>query len=491
MKRAYSVIVVCQVCAAIAAVAALRWLATYVDPETFGRYSLYQSVIAVVSLFLISWPNAAVLRFGREEWTRDGRLGLTLAARMVLFIASIVVASVIAWTADAALRRFLHITTSPFLWVVAGLVVTPAAELAIYISQAVGRPQAYGYSPMITRCGFLVGVVLIPLRHQVVSWTYLAAWMITASLAATTIVVATLPRMSFSGFRVESPTLVAILKYSWTLPFAAMTTYIVNWVDSWVIRGVRGVGPVGVYNWAYQTTAIAALAFAPIAAILTPRVIDARVGADQKRIDRYARSLLPIIVLVSAAVALGMAVVFPALAIVASPAYADAYPVILILLAALPFQLLGYLVTPLGNAYERLLPKFVLVGAIVAISNAIGDLVLVPRIGISGAALSTATAFALGGVLQADVVRSCADFSALWRYTAPAWILIPAVVALLWAGPRVGGELILMGVAAAACAFGLRIRRATPPLGLTEKWDWLMRLPRALTLSDVGPTQPL
>lgn len=488
MKRAYSIIVICQACAAVAAVAALKALAVYVTPETFGQYSLYQSVVAAASLFLVSWPNAAVLRFGREEWTRHGRVGVTVAARLTLFVASVSVATAIGWIADPWLRGFLKIPTSPFYWIVAGVIVIPAAELAIYISQAVGRSEAYGYSPLVTRGGFLVGVVLIPLLHRDVTWTYLAACMVGATTAATATTVVKLPMASWSGFRMTSPALVAVLRYSWTIPFAAMSAYIVNWVDSWVIRGFRGVGPVGIYNWAYQTTAIASLACAPIAAILTPRVIDARLNADRERINRYARSILPVTAIASVAVAVGLTAVFPLLRIVASPAYAESYPVILVLMAAFPFQLLGYLVTPLGNAYESLIPRFVFVSAAVALFNTAGDLVLVPRMGISGAAISTAVAFAFGGVLQAVVVRSCANFHSMWRYTAPAWILVPTVAALCWAGPVMGAMLVLAGVVGTVGIYYVVLVWGTSsPINRRAGFHWLMGLPRALTLSDVTP----
>jgi len=270
-----------------------------------------------------------------------------------------------------------------------------------------------------------------------------------------------------------------------------MSVYVVNWVDGWVIREFRGVGPVGVYNWAYQTTAIASLACSPIAAILTPRVIDARVNDDRQRLDRYARAILPVTTIASAAIAVGMTCVYPILTVVGSSGYAGAYPIILLLVAALPFQLLGYLVTPLGNAYEALLPRFVFVGAAVALFNTVGDLALVPRIGVAGAAVSTASAFALGGLLQTAVVRGCAKFAPLWHYTAPAWILIPTVIVLLSAGPRTGGLVIVTAatVAAGICSlnrhFNGRFRPASSTLGE------LTRLPRALTLSDMtAPRRP-
>ena len=71
MGRSYLTVIVCQCIAAVATIATLRWLAVYVDPDTFGQYALFQSVVSAAALFFVSWPNAALLRFGREEWVRS------------------------------------------------------------------------------------------------------------------------------------------------------------------------------------------------------------------------------------------------------------------------------------------------------------------------------------------------------------------------------------------------------------------------------------
>src|ERR1700704_2116782 len=174
MGRSYVILVACQIVAAVSAIAALRWLALCVEPETFGRYALFQSVVSAAALFFISWPNAALLRFGREEWTRDGRVGVTFGARALMFAVCASVAVVVAWVLDARLRVFLHVDSSPFVWLALGVVVIPAAELAIYLNQAIGRTEVYGYSPAITRVGFLAGVMMAPLLGVQPGWKYLA-----------------------------------------------------------------------------------------------------------------------------------------------------------------------------------------------------------------------------------------------------------------------------------------------------------------------------
>lgn len=485
----YVIVIACQALAAVAAIAALRWLALYVDPATFGQYALFQSVVSAAALFFVSWPNAALLRFGREEWVRDGRVGITFAARALLFAGCTSLAIALAWLLDSRLRVFLHVELSPFVWVALAVIVVPAAELAIYLNQAIGRTEIYGYSPAITRVGFFAGVATIPLLAVHPGWTYLAGCMIASTAAAAVFSFATMPRATWYGFRVTSPTVVTLLKYSWTLPFAAVSTYVVNWIDMWVIRAVRGVGSVGVYSWAYQITAIAGLAFAPIAVVLTPRVIDARLKKDHLRIARYIDSILPLAIVFAGIIGLLFVFVFPAFQSIASPAYAPAYPVILILLAALPFQLIAYLVTPLANAYEGLLPRIVLVSAVIAGINAVGDVMLVPRLGISGAAVATTAAFTLGAFLMIIVVRSEGlPFAPLWQYAIPAVIVLPSVAVLCWAGPKLGAVAITAGTLIWLTSAAYRHRATWSKLNRPTSLRIFTALGRALTLSE--PVSP-
>jgi O-antigen/teichoic acid export membrane protein len=483
--RSYFTVIACQVAAAVAAVAALRWIAVHVSPEILGRYTLYQSVISAGGLFLISWPNAALLRFGREEWTSQGRLGTTIGARLTLFVVTAAVALMLAWVIDPWLRRFISVSASPFPWVALGLIVMPVGELAVYASQAVGRTSVYGYSPLIIRVGFLSGVLMIPFVGQTVDWTYLAGWFIGASAAAALFVVGTLPSRVWSGLTIDRSTIVTLVRFSWTLPFAGVSAYVVNWIDSWVIREMRGVAVVGVYNWAYQITTVAGLAFAPIAVVLTPRVIDARLRDDPAAIQRYADAILPAAMLLTAAVAIVLVGVRPALQALGAPEYNAAYPVLLILLGMLPIQLITYLVTPITNALESLLPRVVLVSIAIAAINTVGDLLLVPRLGIAGAAIATVSAITTGTLLLVVLIRrEGVAFNSTWYYALPLAALAP-LVATGVAGWTTGSmaavsgiTVVLTGTTALAM---IPMAGARPPLLLTSGLR-LAKLVRALTL---------
>jgi O-antigen/teichoic acid export membrane protein len=179
---------------------------------------------------------------------------------------------------------------------------------------------------------------------------------------------------------------------------------------------------------------------------------------------------VPAVTILAAMIALGLPAIFPVLRLVAAPAYLPAYPAILLLLSALPFQLIAYLVTPFGNAFERLLPRFVMVSAGIAALNALGDVALVPRVGMIGAAIATSGAFAVGALVLVAVVRSQGvPLGPMWQYATPAIVLLPSIAALLLLGPSAGTAVVIVSaaIAVAVVIVVLRFRRRNQRLAST------------------------
>lgn len=421
------------------------WLVSlHVSPDAFGRYSLYLAILGAATMLLVSWPNAALLRYGREEWVQHQRMGETLAARALLYAASVCGALILAWLLDPLLQAYLTIRASPFWWVALGIVLMPLVELAVYAHQAVGSRLPYGYVPLVGRTTFLVAIALIPLRGNEAEWEYLAASMAFGWLLSAVLTVATFPRRAWSRFRLTSDRLRRVLRYSWAIPLGALAAYTVNWVDAWVIQAYLGPEAVGIYTWSYQVTAMGGLAFAPLSAMLIPSMVDAHVVGDLQRLSRHGQRSLRLVVLVSIGGTVLLAAVYPILSTVAGPSYRAGYLVMLLLLSAIPFQLLGYLMSPVMAPFEALVPKGMLVNVGLALANVVGDLLLVPVVGITGAALATWAVFALSGVLQMCLVTRYVrglDFPSIPSFVVGS-LVMSAGGLLLWAvGPLWGAVL--------------------------------------------------
>ncbi len=411
-------------------------------------------------MFFISWPNAALLRFGREEWNQRKSLGKTLSTRLVLYTAGVGSVLVIAFLLNSSATRFLDMTESPFSLIAAGIILAPLAEIGIYANQATGRPISYGLTPLISQIIFLSGILLIPVLYVTADIKYLIFWFLTGAMFSAVTAIIILPRNVWHSFRPDRTVMSNILRYSWALPFGAIASYTVNWVDAWVIRAYMDTFNVGIYTWAYQITMIGSLAFPPLAVILAPYMIDARLSGDIDELSQHGYRSLRVVVLAGIAGTVLLGLVYPVLSTVVGSHYMQAYMIILILLSAIPFQLLGYLITPISNAFEFLIPRKVLISIGIAISNVFGDLILVPLMGISGAAVATWGVFFVGGIIQVYIVMKYVpkiSFPSLLSFSIGSLLMSVGVLGIWMSGP-VAGTLLCFALSITALMAARRIR---------------------------------
>jgi O-antigen/teichoic acid export membrane protein len=447
MIASYFIIVLLQGLASLLAILSLWQISLHVETAVFGQYSLYLSIIMAATMFLISWPNAALLRYGREEWKLNRKIGETLASRFVFYLVAVCVSIVGAWLLSPLLIGILKINTNFLFLVVIGIVIFPLAELAVYANQAVGKPVSYGYTPLVKQVIFFGGILLIPVMAIKVEVNYLIKVVLLASSIASIFALLSLPRCAWQSFRPSWMVLKKIFRYSWAIPLGAVAAYTVQWIDLWVIRIFMKTEDVGVYSWAYQLTALGGLVFTPLNVILTPTMIDAHLSGNYEQLSQYAQRLLRLMFLITIIGSLLLPAVYPVLATAVSSNYVLAYHAILVLASAIPFQLLSYLINPLLAPFANLIPKVALINSLMAIINVLGDFALVPLIGIVGAAISTWFVFSLGALLQIHLVKNYLTGIKMPRIFlfSLAGLIMPAGVFCLWStGPFLGALLCSM-----------------------------------------------
>jgi O-antigen/teichoic acid export membrane protein len=243
-----------------------------------------------------------------------------------------------------------------------------------------------------------------------------------------------------------------MLRYSWTIPLGSGAAYVIRWVDSWVIRLFADTTAVGLYNWAYQILDFGTAAFSITALLVTPAIIDARLASDRKRLEEYARRAFCLLALFSGSVLVILPCVHPLMQTLIAPPYHGAYSPLLILVGALPFQLMGYLVSPVANAFEHLVARAMFLNVVVAAANAALDFVLVPVFGYPGAAVATWMALAFSAAAQTWVYSRLIGVTLL-PLGGAVWVsALPALgcAAILVSGSSWSGTafcLILLGVA--------------------------------------------
>ena len=238
-----------------------------------------------------------------------------------------------------------------------------------------------------------------------------------------------------------------ILWYSVPLAFASVIYVVLGQVDSFVIGYFSTAEDVGIYRIGYSVAANLLIIFVSVSPVFKPLIAEARTDdrAVEQRFRTAVRWMMGLTLPMAIVLALGAEAY---LTLVFTPQYAIASVVVAVLC-------LGYLVSVTaggpdgallqGLGYSRLV---FINTALLLITNVVVSAALVPRLGITGAAIGTASALAIAGIaalVEVYVLRGIHPFSEAFLKVPIAGVpsLISGVVVVLLAPGHVAVALIL------------------------------------------------
>lgn len=369
-------------------------------PADYGRFALALSIAQTLAAVFLSWPNQALLRFGREEFTREARLGRAMATRLALHGALLVPALVLAGFAAGPLAAAAGL--EPALLRVAllfGLPLLSFSDLGVCTAQAAGVFRSYGWTPLALRLAQLGGLAAIALGAAS-GWGTLMTATLTGYGVGAIVAWSSIPRATWAGFRPSWLTARRMLRYARFQPLAILAALLINWMDLWFLTLFTDAESVGIYAWAYSVTLVVVTLLVPLAAVLAPRAVDYRLDGDHAAARQIMGAVGSTCVLLTCGIPVGVAGVAVLMDSANLGAYAAAAVPVLLLLAGTVFQLGSAAVEPLVYAYERAAPTMAGVLLAMAAVNAGADLVLIPLLGVAGPALATIAAYGTGMVLS-------------------------------------------------------------------------------------------
>ncbi|EPR36267.1 polysaccharide biosynthesis protein [Alkalidesulfovibrio alkalitolerans DSM 16529] len=412
----------------------LAGVTAVVPPQVYGRYILVLSCAQVVVGALLAWPNQGFLRYGREEFTAKSGIGGFLGARLALhggLLALLVPAAVLL---GPVLAEWADVGEGvAVLFLVMSFAIMPLSDMGGVAAQATGRFLAFGTSVFVQR---LLQVAVIGFIYAGLSATWEALYLASLAGYALAAILAWLlvPREAWAGLRVRSGDVRRLVAYGRLLPVSIMAAYLITWMDAWFIKFFLDAAYVGQYSWAYSVTLVATTLLVPVAAVLGPKAVDLHLSGEKGRQHGLSQGIRSACLLLAALVPLGLGLVALACAVLPLGDYGRASSVLLILCAGVAFQAGMALVEPRIYADERLVPRAVVISVAMAGLNALGNLLLIPRLGIEGAAFATAAAYGAGMFMQwtllgmpraGPVLAGLAGVgvAALFAVMPPAWSL--------------------------------------------------------------------
>ena len=215
---------------------------------------------------------------------------------------------------------------------------------------------------------------------------------------------------------------------------------IVNYGDRYFIGAFMGIGPLGTYAAAYALGSLTIVLCTPIDYVMYPAIAAAWNAGRTSDAIRHVEMMLQWLVVLLVPILSGLAVLArPMLVTVATEEVGAAAPVAVFVAA-------GFAILYIGIVGERVLGLANRPGTVTAIYAGLAvvnvglNTILIPRLGLMGAAVATLASFALYTVVTITKARARCHFalpvSIFWRSLIAG--LVGAIVALPLAGDGVG-----------------------------------------------------
>ena len=438
-----------QAAALLTTAAGVVVVSRLLGPTGYGSLTLAMAVAQYLVILVVSWTSAAVIRFGREEFVRAHQMRGVFGTRLAIAMVCLAIAMALVWLFRAPVSDLAGIPTSALGMIVVLSVVLTLADHVDGTLQASGDWTRYAWLGAVEKIVFVCVVALI-----------VASDAPSLRLILMAAVAAQIARVAFGSARilrvahVWPPCLDArigarILAYSWPLWFMFAVGYFSAFVEPFLIDRYVDTASVGVYQVAFQVSLLCAALLGPAGTMLFPAITTLRAQEREDVIRTLLERLVPQAAFIaSLAIAVGTVVAPFVLPAVFGAGYQGALQPLRVLFIAVAFQTLTILYGPVLAAYDMTKETAVLntVGGIAV--HLVPQLLLIPRFGTTGAALSWVIWYVCSATVLVLLVERRLGlhvrFVLLYPFTAAA-----AAVLVLSLGPMAGGLSVLALVAGA------------------------------------------
>lgn len=427
----------------------------------YGHLALLLTASQVFSFIVSAWTLTAIVQFGAREFAERRSLARTFWARTAIAAPWLAATAIVALTFAEPLAGFLAIPAEALVLVFAHFLLSAAMGTGSALLQAQDRMPRYGTGLLVDRLTALGSIVLFAAGDILAPLTALASYVL-SSLIATIFLFAGIGPRALMPVRIVATDVQALWRFS--LPLAAsqwLGIFGTQWTDFAIIRRYLSVGDLGSYALAYQLAGVLQQVTSIFATLMLPRY---SVIAHLGRREDLRRLLARVIPYWLLAYALALSLALMLAPLVVPAVFGDAFrpavdPLALLILASVELAILNTFGSIL-TAYQHLWPLTVSV-LLSAAANVALDLLLIPQLGTSGAALSTVCAYGISMLIALLTTSRALQLPAL-RYGAFALPVALTFVVLRVApgggGAALAAALVTISALVLVRAFGLRPR---------------------------------
>jgi len=378
-------------------------LARILTVEDMGRYSLFLMVVNLALMLGLNWSDSSIIRHGREEFVRRGKINQSFWARMYLFGGFLVFFTLLFIVFSGPISHYIGIST-PLIILVIGVFWLNGLLNAVYnFYQSIDQMKKSAYVLFIQRLSYLL---LLGLMFVVPFSSKLVVSMIFLNLSFLAAVLINLFYFRFDlikPYKFRADYLKKIWKYSWPQLVGFSGLYIIEYIDLYMINRYMSVADVGIYSIAYNGFLMLNRVIMLLYVVAFPLIVEYKTKSNFERIKKFLQAVPLMQLAWLVLVLVGISVSGLAVRLFFSEKYMAAVPSLNILLVCSMFYFGSICFLPLVNAFDLILyHQIINIGA--AVVNIIGDYMLIPIFGIAGAAYGTLIASFLSMVMTLALV---------------------------------------------------------------------------------------
>jgi O-antigen/teichoic acid export membrane protein len=371
--------------------------------EEMGIYSLFLMVVNLILYMGLHWSNSSIVRHGRSEFVKDGKINKSFWARMYLFIPAVIFFIVIFLLFSKSITNYIGISQGLIVFVIGMFVLNGIMNSIISIYQSIDKMKTAAYILFFQKLFYFLGLLMVFFNVFETKISLVLMLINFSFLLSIFIYIVPFKFKFILPYNFDKKYFKKIWSYSWPQLIGFSGIYAINYIDLYVIKQYATLADVGVYSVAYNGFTMICGFIMLIHSVFLPLVVEYKTKKKYGMISKYMKKLPLFSVGWLILVIVGTFVSKYFIQLLFSAKYLESTPSFNILLIASFFYFVSIYLLPIVNAYDLILYSQIF-NIVTAIINIIFDFLLVPNMGIIGAAYGTLISFAVGTVLSITLI---------------------------------------------------------------------------------------
>ncbi|PKN00390.1 MAG: hypothetical protein CVU78_01190 [Elusimicrobia bacterium HGW-Elusimicrobia-2] len=398
-------------------------------PAGYGQLNLFYMVTSIGFMFSVSWVITPVIRFGKEEFLKTGKINEVFWSLNMLVLTGIILVTGLIIVFRSEIVNYISIDNGSIVVYVLGYYLfTAASGYFNKLLIATGKIKKSALLEVLPKLLFLAPLIFFFAADRGNIQALLILIVITQGISLL-IAGKWIKIELIQPFKINTKLMKKMFFFASPFFFSTTAAYIINYVDLIVIKRYLPTSQVGVYSLAYNISNYIGQVIIASITVTSPIIISLYYEKRPELLKQYVKRFIPQGILIWSAVLCSILIALPfIMRVFFEQSFRGS-------IAPLQVLICGLLVNGIAAFYSgilvahKIVKTIMLVSIAIAVVNLIGDLLLVPVFGISGAAFSSALAFAVGGTGYMYFGNRCLNLKAITPliFLAPVFFVYFAV----------------------------------------------------------------